>query len=344
VNICALFTRDLQCETMKIVAPVSSVQEVSMLLHFGADELYCGITTPEWQKHFGGKWWMNRRTPSTANLTSWEDIEQVVRSAHAADVPVYMTLNTPFYSSEAAAYLLKLSEKLVGELQVDGFIVSDLAFLIRLHREQLPVRIHLSSLGSCFNSRSADFYHSLGAARIILPRQLRLSEIERLLGGTHSPVEFEVFALNDGCFFEEGFCQANHAFGPLCLTEWSISNFGCSEGAFSEEELRERLRDFKEYLWYQNNCGSSTQENGLPNGPCSLCWFGHFRDWGVTAVKIVGREASFLRKMGSLQLVKAVMDEVRNGCKPEKIVPAARSLRATPEYCDKGYMCYFRDQ
>jgi putative protease len=100
----------------------------------------------------------------------------------------------------------------------------------------------------------------------------------------------------------------------------------------------------REYLWYQNNCGSSFQQNGLPNGPCSLCWFGHFRDWGVTAVKIVGREASFYRKMRSLQLVKAVMAEVKEGGACEKIAQFARSLRATPEYCDKGYMCYFRDR
>jgi len=314
-----------------------------MVLHFGADELYCGVTTPEWEEHFGGNWWMNRRDPSAANLTSREEIKEVAELAHGRGAPVYVTLNAPFYTPESIVYLLRLSEKLVSELGVDGLIVSDLSFLMRLRREGLPARIHLSSLGSCFNSRSADFYHSLGVTRIILPRQLRLSEIGRLISEARSGIEFEVFALNDGCYFEEGFCQANHAFGPLCLTDWSVTNFGHTQNGFSEKEIGERLRDFKEYLWYQNNCGSSFQENGLPNGPCSLCRFGHFRDWGVGAVKIVGREASFHRKMGSIQLVKAVMDEVREGRRPEDIAQTARSLRGTPEYCDKGYMCYFRD-
>ena len=96
-------------------------------------------------------------------------------------------------------------------------------------------------------------------------------------------------------------------------------------------------------MWYQNNCGSSCQKDGLPNGPCSLCWFADFRAWGVAAVKIVGREASFFRKMRSLQLVKAVMDEVREGASANSIAELARSLRKTPEYCEKGYMCYFRE-
>lgn len=314
-----------------------------MALHFGADELYCGVATPEWEEHFVGKWWMNRRDPSGANLTSWEEIKEVVRFAHAGGVPVRVTLNASFYTREGILYLLRLCERLVVELHVDGFIVSDLSFLMQLRREEFSADIHLSSLGGCFNSRAADFYHSLGVKRIILPRQLRLSEIRRLINEANSGVEFEVFAVNDGCYFEEGFCQTNHAFGPLCLTDWRVTNFANSNSGFSREEMAERLRDLKEYIWYQNNCGSSFQESGLPNGPCSLCRFGHFRDWGVAAVKIVGREASFHRKMAGIQLVKAVMDEVRKGRAAEDIAQVARSLRATPEYCDKGYMCYFRD-
>jgi putative protease len=328
---------------MKIVAPVSSVKEVEMLAHFGADELYCGIRTPEWEEHFGGKWWMNRRDPFSANLGSWNDIQQVVEQAHGQNTPVYLTLNAPFYPEGSSLYLLKLSEKLVRKIRVDGFIVSDLNFLTLLSREKFPIRIHLSSLGSCFNSWAADFYGSLGVRRIILPRQLRLSEIGRLINESGTGMEFEVFAVNDGCYFEEGFCQTTHAFGPFCLTDWEVEALNPAGGMLSRKEMRDHLQNLREYLWYQNNCGSSFQGSGLPNGPCSLCWFGYFRDWGVAAVKIVGREASFHRKMASIQLVKAVMDEVREGRSLDEIARTARGLRATPEYCNKGYMCYFRD-
>jgi putative protease len=221
--------------------------------------------------------------------------------------------------------------------------VSDPGFLITLSREEFPLRIHLSSVASCFNSRSACFYQSIGVDRIILPRQLRLSEIERLVTEADPGMEFEAFALNDGCYFEEGFCQTTHAYGPFCLTDWSVEMRNISEQQPSAAETENRLEQLKEYLWYQNNCGSTFQQDGLPNGPCSLCRFGHFRDWGIAAVKIVGREASFHRKMGSMQLVKALMDEVRAGGARDEIVSAARALRKTPEYCDKGYMCYYRD-
>jgi len=316
-----------------------------MLLHFGADEFYCGVRTPEWEEHFGGHWWMNRRSPRGANLASWEEIREVVRLAQGAKVPVHVTLNAPFYTEGGIRYLLKLTERLAGELAIDSIIVSDLSFLIRLSRLRLPVRLHLSSLGSCLNSRSVGFFESFGVKRVILPRQLRLSEIQKIVTGHHPKMEFEVFAVNDGCFFEEGFCQTTHVLGgPFCLTDWKVKVRGSVDREISTSELEEALQDLREYLWYQNNCGSSFQEDGLPNGPCSLCWFGYFRDWGVTSVKIVGREASFVRKMGSLRLVKAVMDGVRSGVSPEEIVQLAISIRKTPDYCGKGYMCYFREK
>ena len=324
---------------MKIIAPISSFKEAEMLLHFGADELYCGVNTPEWNEHFGNQLWMNRRDPSQANIFSYEDIQKIVELAHENDAQVHLTLNASFYPRGSIAYILKLAEKLVGAIHIDGLIVSDFSLLMRLSEEKLPVRIHLSSLGSCFNSESVDFYLSLGVQRIILPRQLKFSEIHRLIAKANPQMEFEVFALNDGCYFEEGFCQTSHTLGAFCLTDWKVSGHGVSQ-----EEIETHLKDSREYLWYQNNCSSTFQADGLPNGPCSLCGFGHFRDWGVKAVKIVGREASFYRKMGSLQLVKAVMDEVRNGAAPGEIGEYARSLRGTPEYCDRGYMCYFREE
>lgn len=330
---------------MKIVAPVSSPREVEMLLHFGADELYCGVATPEWEEHFGGQWWMNRRSPRGANLVSWEEIREVIELARPAKIPVYVTLNAPYYTEGGLRYLHKLARRLASELAVDGLIVSDINFLMELAEAELPARLHLSSLGACTNSRAVWFFTSLGIDRIILPRQLRGGEIQGIVTKNRARTEFEVFAVNDGCYFEEGFCQTTHVLGgPFCLTDWDVELRPKGKRAVpSPEKIGEIRDDLREYLWYQNNCGSSFQHQGLPNGPCSLCWFGHFRDWGVTAVKVIGREASFVRKMASLQLVRAVADKAKEGVSCEEVASFARSLRDTPEYCDRGYMCYFRE-
>jgi len=329
---------------MKIAAPVSSLEEVDMLLFNGADELYCGVNTRQWSASLGDHCWMNRRDPASANIHSETDLKAVVKQAHAGDVPVHITLNAPFYTGDSLDYVVALAEKLAVDMAVDSLIVSDLNLLIRLHRKALPVRLHLSSLGSCFNTYTVDFYRQLGVKRIILPRQLKLSEIRSLLTQSGSDMEFEVFALNDGCVYEEGFCQTTHTMGPFCMTEWQAVPFRDPENGVGCADLAMQIDNLRRYGWYQNNCGSSYQAGGLPNGPCSLCWFSHFRDWGVHAVKIVGREASFYRKMRSLQMARAVLDEVETDAHANDIRSLARSIRSTPEYCRRGYMCYFRDE
>jgi putative protease len=331
---------------MKIAAPVSSVREVEMLLHYGADELYCGLNTRGWDRAPGPRLWMNRRSPETANLPSEAELRTVVRMAHAAGAPVHVALNAPFYPEDRLDYVAGLSERLAGDAGVDGLIVSDVNLLIRLHALGLPAGLHLSSLGGCFNARAVGFFRGLGVKRVILPRQLTFSEIRRLVADSGPGTEFEVFALNDGCVFEEGLCQTTHTLGPFCMTDWTAAPFappGSGDGS-RHPDLGEHAADLREYRWFQDNCGSSYQADGLPNGPCSLCGFSLFRDWGVAAVKIVGREASFYRKMRSLQMVKAVMEEVDRGAGLAETRSAARAIRSTPEYCRKGYMCYFRDE
>lgn len=328
---------------MQIVAPISSVTELEMLLQCGAGELYCGVTTPEWEEHFGGAWWMNRRSPHGANLSSLEDLKAIVTLAHEGGRPVHVTLNTPFYTQGSMRYVTRLAERLAGDLGVDSLIVSDLNLLVHLSAKRVPADLCLSSLGNCTNTRAVDFYASLGVKRVILPRQLSLREIQGIVRARNREMEFEVFAVNDGCYYEEGFCQTSHGLGsPFCMTDWEVRVHRSNGKRISLSDLARYRHDLDDYLWFQNNCGSSFEASGVPNGPCSLCGFGHFRDWGVASVKIVGREASFFRKMRSLQLVRAVMDEARKGASADTIAETARALRNTPEYCSKGYMCYFR--
>lgn len=322
---------------MNIVAPVSSIREVEMLLELGANELYCGVQTPEWQFITKGILWMNRRHPGSANIRSLEELKEIVSMAHQQSVPVSVTLNAPFYSVAGMDYILSFTKKLIYETQIDGLILADVNLIMSIRSQNLPIRLILSSLGNCFNSYAANFFASIGISRIILPRQLKFSEIQSLVRNSPSEVEFEVFGINDGCCFEEGFCQTSHSLGPFCMTDWEIETTSLTKTNYLDPIL-----EWKQYLWYQNNCGSTFQKNGFPNGPCSLCLFSDFIELNISSVKIVGREASFFRKMRSLQLVKTVMNAARSGASHQEISTLARSLRDTSHLCDSGYMCYYR--
>jgi U32 family peptidase len=330
---------------MKIIAPISSIKELDMLSSLGADELYCGFNTEIWQKNFDKSRinWINRREPGSASINSKKEFYDIVNIAHKNNISVALTLNAPFYTEKGISYLLALVEKLIKEIHIDALIVSDLHLIFSLHEEKFPVKLHLSSLGSCFNSQTAAFYGELGIKRIILPRQLTFTEIKELIENADSEMEFEVFAVNDGCYYEEGYCQTSHSFTPFCISNYLIKDSGFAEKKTTKIECEKLQKEFQSYLWYQNNCGSSYQEDGLPNGPCSLCLFGNFRDIGVSALKIVGREASFYRKMASLKMVKEVTDKAKEGAGYQEIAEFAKKMRNTENYCQSGYMCYFAE-
>jgi hypothetical protein len=42
-------------------------------------------------------------------------------------------------------------------------------------------------------------------------------------------------------------------------------------------------------------------------------------------------------------MVRAVVDRVQAGGSADGIRAASREIRETPEHCDAGFMCYFRD-
>jgi putative protease len=102
------------------------------------------------------------------------------------------------------------------------------------------------------------------------------------------------------------------------------------------------MDSYREWLWYVTGSGGGSAE-GLPCGPCGLCAISELSRMGIAALKIAGREGSAMRKLISLRLVKAVVDLVRHGASPEEVAARARRMRNTPQMCDTGYMCYYRN-
>ncbi|MDP7111509.1 MAG: U32 family peptidase, partial [Myxococcota bacterium] len=83
-----------------------------------------------------------------------------------------------------------------------------------------------------------------------------------------------------------------------------------------------------------------TASGGLPLGPCGLCALPQLAGDGVDGVKVVGREAHPYRKVRSVQMVRHVLDALRDGG-PERARRRARALREDPDGCRGGLHCYY---
>jgi putative protease len=326
---------------MKLLAPVSRVDEVAPLIRSGAEELYCGLVPAAWVQSEAVDDWLNRRNPRGANLHSLGEIAQIVALAEGHDVPVFLTLNAHHYKPDQLPLIVEMARR-VAEIGVEALIISDISLILAIRQAEIPIRIHLSSLGTCTNAESAALFADLGVDRIILPRHLSAREIGVLLEGGVN-VEYEVFLLNDGCAYEEGHCLTTHHYGPICMTPWQMTVHPLPGAKPDiETQWQENHQAYQKFLWHLNNCGSSTTEKGLPNGPCGLCALSEMQAMGVASLKIVGREAAPLRKLASVQLASAVLKTVREGATSAAVAARAKGLRNTPELCDTTYMCYYR--
>ncbi len=335
---------------MKIACPISSADEVEMLAENGAGEFYCGLTPEEWLSNYNVALWLNRRSPRRANLLSYEALADLVDKAHRYRIPVSLALNAHSYTQEQLVLVLELARK-ASEAGIDALIVADPAMILALREMEIDTAVHISSLGTCFNTETIGFYRDLGASRVILPRDLSLKDIGRIVARAGRLIECEAFVLNDGCAYTEGFCLTTHSVGQaFCYRDWTYtfrsdrSERGGNETQMECGRLEQHYRHYREWIWYLSGCGCSVSHRGLQNGACGLCAIKPLCDMGVASIKIAGRQASPLRKLLSLKLVKAVIEKVRSGAQLDDAAAFSRALRDTPELCGSGYMCYYRQE
>ncbi|HEY0941779.1 MAG TPA: U32 family peptidase [Steroidobacter sp.] len=328
---------------MKIVAPISRIPDIEAVARAGANELYCGIVPREWLQAFGAAT-ANRRP--TGNLASSEDLRCAVATAHEHGCTLALTLNAQQYSADQTAAALEIAAAFL-EMGGDALIISDLG-LMQAVSESLPsARIHVSSVATCRNANAVRFYQKLGAARVILPRDVMLEEAVEIAADVPD-VEIEVFVLNDGCVFEEGVCNTihlpNQLGGPICLDKYHYvyrRRDGRDLSARLQRLAAETDREYQKWLWYRFSCGFSSTPDGLPYGPCALCAVPRLRSGGVSAVKIAGREASTARKVASVKMVRKIVEAAAAGAPERAVAELARNLRPSPEHCATGYMCYY---
>ncbi len=283
---------------MELLAPAGDMACLGAAIDAGADAVYLGLSL------------LNARR-SARNFTPPE-LERAVELAEKHQVKTYLTLNTDITVREpgAAARILSLAR----DAGVSALIVRDLA-AVELWRvmADLSARsgchcpaLHLSTQASITNVEGVKLAGELGAARVVLARELALSEIQAIKA--KSDIEIEVFAQGALCYSISGRCLMSSWGGGRsgnrglctspCRAPWSVD--GAAVGtAMSMRDLVtvDRLRELS--------------------------------DAGVSAMKIEGR----LKKP---EWVHEAVSLYRAALGPRERSPESRPEDATPETVDKA--------
>ena len=174
----------------ELLAPAGSLETLKYAVMYGADAVYCAL--PE----FG-----MRAAP--VNLTVGELHEGCI-FAHARGKKVYLTLNTLPTNEE----LNKLPQYIqnAAEAGVDAFIIADLGVLALAKKYAPQVERHVSTQAGITNYEAAKVCYELGAKRVVLARELPLTEIALIRDNCPADLELEAFVHGAMCMSVSGRC------------------------------------------------------------------------------------------------------------------------------------------
>ena len=178
----------------ELLAPAGDMEKLRFAVAYGADAVY-----------LAGKTYGMRTASDNFTL---DEIGEAVAYCHTRGVKVYVTVNTLPRDDEMERLPAYLSA--LNDLGADALIVADLGVLQAAKRFAPRCQIHISTQTSIVNSAAAEAYHAMGASRVVLARELSLSEIAHIRAQTPPSLEIETFVHGAMCMAYSGRCMLSN--------------------------------------------------------------------------------------------------------------------------------------
>ena len=191
---------------VELLAPAGSLEKLKFAYLYGADACYIG----------------GRNYSLRANATNFslEEIKEASNYAHELGKKLYVTVNIVFHNSDVEGLTSYL--KTLADYKVDAIIVSDPFIIDIINRENIDLKVHISTQASTLNYETVLFWKSLGVSRVVLGRELSKNEIKDIIDKTG--MEVETFIHGAVCSSYSGRCVLSNYF-----TNRDANRGGCAQ-------------------------------------------------------------------------------------------------------------------
>ena len=250
----------------ELLAPAGTMEKLQMALAYGADAAYLG-GTQFGLRAFGG------------NFTN-DEIRAAVQLAHGMGRKVYVTVNVFPHNDD----LVSLPDYLrfLAEAGVNAVLVADLGVFM-CAREVVPaLPVHISTQANNVNWRTVRAWQELGAARVVLARELSREEIREIRRQTD--VELELFVHGAMCISYSGRCLLSSYF-----TGRDANRGGCAQSCRWKYALVEESRPGEYYPIAEDERGTYIMNS---KDLCLLPYLDEVVASGIDSLKIEGRMKS----------------------------------------------------
>ncbi len=180
----------------ELLMPAGDLEKLKFAFAYGADAVYAGI--PQFS--------LRARENGFRDKSIFEGAEH----AHQLGKKFYLTANILGHNQKIDLFLKKIDEMVLAK--PDAIIMADPG-LIHAVKEKYPeIPIHLSVQANVMNWAAVKFWYKAGVERIILSRELSISEIKEIKNKVPE-MELEAFVHGAICIAHSGRCLLSNYFG-----------------------------------------------------------------------------------------------------------------------------------
>ncbi len=239
---------------MELLAPAGTLEVFETAVKSGADAVYVGAPA------------VNAR--ALAHNFSLAECAAMTDFAHEHGVKIYFAMNSLLKDSDLAPALKLLA--FFQKIGIDALIIQDLGLFYAARRYFPDLALHASTLMGAHNSPGVRQFAEMGFERVVVAREMRLTEIAAAARST--PVELEAFVHGAMCFSYSGLCM--------------FSSFAGGRSGLRGRCVQPCRR---RYHWRNDSRKKSGGYLFSMNDLCGLPLVDELRQAGVSSLKIEGR-------------------------------------------------------
>ena len=172
----------------ELLAPAGNFECLIAAVAAGTDAIYVG------GKRFGAR--------AYAKNFDSEELARAVSYCHLHGVKLYVTLNTLIEDGEMSDAISYAAE--LYNIGVDALIIADVGAISEIRRKIPNLELHASTQMSVHSTSGAEAAYELGCTRVVLARELSLSDIKSVTEKCRA--EVEVFVHGALCVCHSGQC------------------------------------------------------------------------------------------------------------------------------------------
>ena len=249
----------------ELLVPASSLEVLKVAVIYGADAVYIG------GEAFGLR--------AKAKNFSMEEIKEGIEFAHKHNVKVFITANIIAHNYDIEGVREYFNE--LKSIKPDALIIADPG-IFTIAKEVLPdMELHISTQSNNTNYMTYNFWHKLGAKRVVSARELSLKEIKEIRENISDDLEIETFIHGAMCISYSGRCLLSSY-----MTGRDANRGACTHPCRWNYYVMEEKRPGEYMPVYENERGTYIFNS---KDLCMIEYIPELIDAGIDSLKIEGR-------------------------------------------------------